>query len=160
NEDNNNQLDALAEVLTIKLIERLREDEGGVYGVGARANYVKYPRQRYSFYINFSCAPENLDKLVASTLDEIEKVKKNGAQPVDVDKFKAEERRTTETQLKENGFWLGYLSGQLQNNEDPKDVLHYLDSLKKVTPENLKETANKYLSGDNFIRLQLLPEKK
>ena len=160
NEENNNQVDALAEVLTIKLIERLREDEGGVYGVGARANYVKYPSQRYSFYINFSCAPENLDKLVASTLDEIEKVKKDGAKPVDVEKFKAEERRTTETQLKENSFWLGYLSNQLQNNEDPKDVLHYLESLKKVTPENLKETANKYLSGNNFIRLQLLPEKK
>ena len=160
NEESNNQLDALAEVLNIKLIERLREDEGGVYGVGARANYVKLPRQRYSFYINFSCAPENLDKLVASTLDEIEKVKKNGALAVDVDKFKAEERRTTETQLKENGFWVGYLSGQLQNNENPKDVLHYLDSLKKITPENLKETANKYLSGNNFIRLQLLPEKK
>jgi len=160
NEESNNQLEALAEVLNIKLIERLREDEGGVYGVGARANYAKYPKQRYSFYINFSCGPENLEKLVASTLDEIEKIKKNGAQAIDVEKFRAEERRTTEIQLKENNFWLSYLSGQLQNNEDPKGVLTYLESLKKVNPENLKQTANKYLSGDNFIRLQLLPEKK
>ena len=55
NEADNLQLDALAEVLNIKLIERLREDEGGVYGVGAGASYSKYPRGRYSFNVSFGC---------------------------------------------------------------------------------------------------------
>jgi len=32
--------------------------------------------------------------------------------------------------------------------------------LKKLTPEALKVAANKYLSGDNFVRLVLYPEKK
>ena len=160
NETNNNQLDALAEVLSIKLIERLREDEGGVYGVGARASYSKYPQGRYSMNISFGCAPENVEKLVASTLDEISKVKKNGALALDIEKFVAEERRTTETQLKENGFWLGYLTGAVQNNDDPKQILTYLESLKKIKPEVLKAAANQYLSGNNLVRLVLLPEAK
>ena len=159
NEKNNNQLDALAEVLNIKLIERLREDEGGVYGVGARASYNKYPQSRYTFNISFACAPENVEKLIASTLDEINKIKQNGAQAVDIEKFIAEESRTTETQLKENGFWLSYLNNQLQNDEDPKQVLTYLDSLKDLNPEVLKVAANTFLSGTNYIRLILLPEK-
>ncbi|HUH33424.1 MAG TPA: insulinase family protein, partial [Daejeonella sp.] len=160
NEENNNQLDALAEVLTIKLIERLREDEGGVYGVGARASYSKYPQGHYSLNISFGCGPENVDKLIASTLEEISKIKQNGAQAVDIEKFVAEERRSTEIQLKDNGFWLGYLTGQIQNEEDPKQILGYLESLKKITPESLKTAANKYVSGNNFIRLVLLPENK
>lgn len=160
NEENNNELDALAEVLTIKLIERLREDEGGVYGAGAGASYSKYPQGRYTLNISFGCGPENVEKLIASTLDEINKVKKNGADAVDIQKFVAEERRSTETQLKDNGFWLGYLTGQVQNNEDPKQILSYLESLKKITPVSLKAAANKYLSGDNYIRLVLLPENK
>ena len=160
NQENNNQLEALAEVLNIKLIERLREDEGGVYGVGARASYSKYPQNRYSLNISFGCGPENVEKLIASTLDEINKIKQNGAQAGDIGKFVAEERRTTETQLKENGFWLGYLTGQIQDNEDPKQILGYLESLKKVTPEALKVAANKYLNGTNYIRLVLLPESK
>jgi zinc protease len=160
NEANNNQLEALAEVLNIKLIERLREDEGGVYGVGARASYSKYPRSRYSLNISFGCGPENVEKLIASTLDEINKIKQNGAQAGDIEKFVAEERRTTETQLKENGFWLGYLTGQIQDNEDPKQILGYLQGLKKISPELLKAAANKYLSGKNYIRLVLLPESK
>ncbi|MBC8053545.1 MAG: insulinase family protein [Sphingobacteriaceae bacterium] len=160
NEDTNNQLDALGEVLQIKLIERLREEESGVYSPGARMSYSKYPHNRYSFTVSFGCAPENIDKLVAATLDEIGKVKASGAQAGDIEKFVAEERRSTETQLKQNGFWIGYLSGQYQNNESPAQVLTYLESLKKLTPAALKEAANKYLSGNNFIKLVLLPEKK
>lgn len=160
NEENNNELDALGEVLQIKLIERLREEESGVYSPGARMSYSKYPRNRYSFTVAFGCAPENIDKLVAATLDEINKVKRNGAQAGDIEKFIAEERRSTETQLKQNGFWLGYLTGQYQNNESPVQVLTYLDSIKKISPDDLKDAASKYLSGSNLIKFVLLPEKK
>ena len=154
----NNQLDALAEVLTIKLIERLREDEGGVYGVGARASYSKFPKSKYTFNISFGCAPENVEKLISSTLDEINKIRQNGALKLDIEKFIAEETRSTETQLKENGFWLGYLASQYQNEEDPKQILTYLESLKELTPEFLKATVQ-YRLSDNFIRMVLLPEK-
>jgi zinc protease len=158
-EKHNNQLDALAEVLTIKLIERLREDEGGVYGAGARASYTKMPKGRYTFNISFGCAPENVEKLISSTLDEINKIKEKGALAGDIDKFIAEETRSTETQVKDNNFWIGYLTNQYQNEEDPKQVLNYLKSLKEITPEVLKSAAQVRLS-DNFIRLVLLPEVK
>lgn len=158
-EKHNNQLNALAEVLTIKLIERLREDEGGVYGVGARASYSKFPKGRYSFNISFGCAPENVEKLISSTLDEINKIRVNGALAGDIEKFIAEETRTTETQLKDNGFWLGYLTSQLQNEDEPKQVLSYLESLKELSPESLKATVQYRLNPDNFIRMVLLPEK-
>ncbi len=158
-EKHNNQLDALAEVLTIKLIERLREDEGGVYGVGARASYSKFPKSRYTFSISFGCAPENVEKLISSTLDEINKIRVNGALAGDIEKFIAEESRTTETQLKDNGFWLGYLTNQLQNEDEPKHILTYLESLKELNPESLKATVQYRLNPDNFIRIVLLHEK-
>jgi zinc protease len=159
NVNNNNQLDALAQVLTTKLIERLREDEGGVYGAGARASYTKMPKGRYTFNISFGCAPENVDKLINSTLDEINKIKEKGALSGDIEKFIAEETRSTETQVKDNNFWISYLTRQYQNEEDPKQVLKYLDSLKEIKPDVLKSTAQVRLS-DNFIRLILLPEAK
>ena len=160
NETENNLLDALSGVLDIKLIERLREDESGVYGVGSRASYTKYPENRYTFSISFGCAPDNVEKLIASALDEVKKIRDNGPLQVDVDKVQAEERRVTEVQLKENGFWLSYLNGQFQNNENPEQILSYKEDLKKITTEALKIAANKYLSGDNFVRLVLYPDKK
>ncbi|MXV49535.1 insulinase family protein [Pedobacter sp. HMF7647] len=160
NETNNNLLSALSEVLQIKLIERLREEESGVYSPSIHESYAKYPTNRYSFIVSFSCGPENVDKLIAATLDEINKIKQNGAQQTDINKYIAEETRTTETQLKENDFWLGYLSNQYETNENPEYILSYSDYLKKLSPQNLKEAANTYLSGSNFIQLVLMPEKK
>lgn len=160
NEANNIQLDALEEVLNIKLIERLREQESGVYAPGVRASYHKIPGGRYSFTISFGCAPENVDKLVNATIEEIGKIKLNGALPADIQKFVAEEARSTQQQLKQNVFWTGYLASTSQNGENPDQILAHVSSLEQITPQSTKDAANKYLSGKNLIKLILMPEKK
>ncbi len=160
NELNNIQLDALEEVLNIKLVERLREQESGVYSPGVNARYQNLPAPRYSITVSFGCAPENVDKLIASTIDEIAKLKTSGALPADIQKFKAEDMRSKQVQVRENYFWAGYLASGSQNGLDPHRILVYPQTLAKVTPESTKEAANKYLSGKNFIKLIHLPEKK
>jgi len=160
NDDNNLQIDALEEILNIKLIERLREKEGGVYAPGVRAGYSKLPANRYSFTVYFTCAPANVDKLVNATMEEIEKIKQNGAEPGDIQKFAAEEKRSTEVQLKENTFWASVLVNSSQNQENPDKVLNHIADLPKVTVQTTKDAANKYLSGNNLIKLILYPEKK
>lgn len=157
--DSEKQVEALSEVLEIKLIEKLREEESGVYGVGVSGSVSKIPAKRYSFRIAFQCAPENVEKLVNRTMAEIKKVKESGAELTDIDKFRAETKRQTETQLRENGFWLGYLQGQYQDNEDVKEVLKVNEMLKKVTVESTKISAKKYFA-ENMIKVILLPEKK
>jgi zinc protease len=69
---------ALGEVLTIKLIEELRENESGVYGVNARGSMSKVPYGSYSFTISFPCGPENAEKLTESALRELNKIIKDG----------------------------------------------------------------------------------
>lgn len=160
NAGNNQQLDALEEILNIKLIERLREKESGVYAPRVKASYVKIPNGRYSIIVYFGCAPANVDKLINATIEEIGKIKQNGPDPVDIQKFVAEETRSTEVQLKENSFWEAHLSSAMQNQEDPDAVLNHIHDLNKVTVQSVKDAANKYLSGDNLIKLVLLPEEK
>jgi zinc protease len=159
-EINNLQLDALESILRIKLTERLREQESGVYSPGVRADYVKIPNGRYTFSIYFGCAPENVDKLIAATMDEINKIKQNGALQTDIQKFTAEDLRSTQVQLTQNIFWAGYLAGGAQNQEDPHRILRHVTDLDKITTQSTKDAANKYLSGNNLIKLILMPEKK
>jgi len=156
-EDENMQLDALESILNIKLIERLREAESGVYGVSARASYAKYPRYRYSFSVAYGTSPEKVEPLMASAIDEINKIKQNGPEQVDIDKFVSEQKRVLEVQLRENGFWLGHLSGSYQNNEDPAYILNYVDELRNVTAESVKAVANKYLVEDRLFKFVLMP---
>lgn len=152
------KMEALKEVIQIRLLERLREDESGVYSPNTRINVNKYPTSKYSLTISFSCAPQNVEKLIANTLDEINKLKKDGPLAVNIEKFKAENTRGMETQLKTNGFWLSYVLAQLQNHEDVNQVDSYFTQLNSITSSDVKELAAQYLSGKNYIRLVLLPE--
>jgi len=154
------RLDALRECLEIRLLERLREEESGVYSPGVRVNSSKLPKGRYAFYVNFGCAPENVDKLVASTLDEINKLRTSGPLPANLQKWRAEDRTSRETQLKTNRFWLGYLQGQIADQEPLDEIQGYDKAADAVTVQALKDAANRYLDGKNLIRLELEPEKK
>jgi zinc protease len=154
------QLDALKETLEFRLLERLREDEGGVYTPGAYASVSKAPSPRYSFLIAFGCAPQNVDKLIASALDEVNTMKTQGPPHGNVDKYKAEQQRSRETEVNTNKYWLAYLSGNLQNKDPLTGLDDFAANLQSITPESLKVTAQKYLSGKNFIRFVLLPETK
>jgi zinc protease len=160
NDANNSQLDALEEILNIKLIEVIREKESGVYGVGAQASYSKYPAPRYTFNIGYGTGPERVEELATKSLAVIEDIKKNGALQVDIDKFKAEYRRSMEVQTKENNFWQSQLVDAYTKSEDPTKILDWAKDLDKITVESTKATANKYLSDTNFIKVVLLPEKK
>jgi zinc protease len=160
NDDNNLQLDALEGILNIKLIEVIREKESGVYGIGAQAAYNKIPAPRYSFRIGYGTGPERVEELATKTLAVIEEIKKNGATQIDIDKFKAETRRAMEVKMRENEFWQSTIIDAYTNAEDPKKVLDWDKELDKVTVESTKAAANKYLSGQNLVKVVLLPEKK
>lgn len=154
------QLDALKEVLQIRLLERLREGESGVYSPRVGESLSKYPQSRYNFVISFGCGPQNVEKLIASSLDEINKIITSGPPQINVDKYKAEDQRIRETDLKSNTWWMDYLVTSLQNHDDLHELNAYNSDLNEITPESLKAIANKYLSGKNYIRLVLLPEKQ
>jgi len=157
--ENNTRMNALKEVLQIRLIQRLREDESGVYSPSVSVSTSKYPRPRYSFVIRFGCAPQNVEKLVASTIDEIKKIRIEGPPLENVAKWRAEEANTFETTIKTNGFWLGYMTSQLQDNERLNEVFSYKKLMDTVSPEDVKKVADEFLSGDNYIRLVLSPEQ-
>lgn len=157
--ENNIQLSALSDILEFKVLERLREKEGGVYSPNVGVGFEKYPYGNYSLSVSFSCAPANVDKLVNAVLDEIEKIKKTGATADDITKFKAEYRRALELNMRENNFWLGYLSGKIKNGEDPTSVLTANERLNQVTEASIKAAANTFLGNANYFKAALVPEK-
>ncbi|BAV05396.1 zinc protease [Filimonas lacunae] len=159
-EENNSTLQALAKVINLRLLERLREEEGGVYTPNADVNFNKYPAGRYAFTIGFGCAPANVDKLIASALDEINKLKLNGPEEVNLDKYKAESRASLKTALESNGFWINYINSQYQNNEPLGAIYNKGKLLDAVTVQKVQQAAKDYLGGNNYIRLVSLPEKQ
>ncbi|EDM33960.1 putative zinc protease [Pedobacter sp. BAL39] len=157
--DNNVQLSALKGALEIKIMERLREKESGVYSPNVGLSVQKYPTAHYYFTVSFSCATANVDKLVAAALEEIAAVRTNGATADDISKFKSEEQRQMELSLRNNNFWLGTITNRAKNGDDINQPVDIKSRLSKVTVESSKAAAQKFLTEDNYIRLVLAPQK-
>lgn len=160
NADNNVQLDALKTALEIKILERLREKESGVYSPNVELSVQKYPSAHYYYTISFNSSTANVDKLVNAALEEVNAVKSNGATNEDIEKFKSEEARQQELSLRDNGFWLNYLTNRIKYGDNVEQVLENKARLNKVDVSSTKMAAQKYLNGDNYIRVVLLPESK
>src|SRR5690606_41924762 len=157
-DEENLQLNALKSVLDIKILERLREKESGVYSPRVNLSYSKEPKPTYSIQISFSCAPANADKLINAAREEVQALKLNGAKPDDITKFRAEQQRQHELRLRENNYWLQYLQSTYEQGKDPLILLSYPETLKNATALSVKQAANKYLDNNNFKQFILLPE--
>lgn len=157
-EENNMMLNVLNSALKIKLVERLREKESGVYSPRVNVSYAKTPTGTFAFHINFSCASANVERLIQAALEEIHLIKENGISPLDIAKFRAEERSQQQLRVRDNYFWLNYLSGSYAEAQEPDRVNHYLELLERITPEMTKAAANRFLNERNYKRIVLLPE--
>ncbi|MFS4491450.1 M16 family metallopeptidase [Maribacter sp. 2308TA10-17] len=148
---------ALGEVLTIKLVEKLREEEGGVYGVGARGSLNKISFSSLSFSISFPCGPENVEKLIAAALAEVEKIKVDGVTVEDMAKVKETYLVQRKEAIKTNKFWIDNLLTADQENKDVNSILKFEESLNALSREDLQEVAKKYLDKNYFLGV-LMPE--
>lgn len=151
-------LSALGEIATIKVIEKLREDESGIYGGGARGYIGKIPYGNYSFSISFPCGPENVEKLKKAAFAEIQKLIDNGPEQKDLDKYKEGETNDDKTSLKENSYWLSNLSNYQLQGGDKYEIINHLDKVKALTTKDIQAVAKKYLTMNSRITSTLMPE--
>ena len=148
----------LTSILEIKLRESMREDQGGVYGVSFDGSVSKLPRPSYRITAGWGCKPENLENLSKTVIDEMNKIKNNGPQEADLNKVKETMIRERETQLKENGFWIGYLQNHYINGSKILSFEEYKALVNSMTVKKIKVIANRYLNTENYVQVYLTPK--
>ena len=150
-------LRSAGEVLTIKLIENLREGQSGVYGVGARGSASKFPKGNYSLTISFPCGPENAGTLRAAAVVELNKIKENGPDQKDVDKVKEAQRLELKENLKKNNYWISNLATMAMYGMPLETITGYNKRIENLTAKDIQNVLNKYVK-DDVITTMLMPE--
>jgi len=153
-------LRCLSEVMDIKLIETLREEKGGVYGVGTTSYMTKIPYSYFTFTISFPCAPDNVDTLTSAALNELRKIMTNGVTKEDIEKVKEQQTRKLEVDIKQNSFWMNNLFDAYYYGNDPSMILAKKKQIEKMDSKMIQEAAKKYLDLNKYIRATLKPDKK
>jgi zinc protease len=157
NKETNLHLNMLCEVINIKIIEKLREELGGIYGGGIRGSLEKRPYENYSISASFPCGPENVDKLTAAFFEIVNNIADKGVEQKDLDKVKETLKIQYKENIKLNDYWLGQLSRAFIEKTDPAWLLAFPEKVQQATSEQLQQLCKKVLSSAYMVAV-LNPE--
>lgn len=150
-------LSALCDILDVRYVETVREEQGGTYGVGVSPGQSKYPYEHYYVRIGFDCDPGNVDNLKGIIYQEIEKLKVEGPQPKDLKGVKENKIKKYQENLEQNQYWLNALKNRDFLGTPDETIFNYEDYVNNLTIESLRDAANKFF-GDQVVEVVLLPE--
>jgi zinc protease len=151
-------LRALLDVLNIKVVEKLREEMGGMYSGGLGGAIQKRPFVHYSIQAYVPCGPENVDKLTTALFDLIKNAQQNGIDQKDLDKVKETWKKQYRVSLQSNDAWLTNLSNSFIDQNNPENFLDYEQKVDAITVKDVQNAAKKFLSMDNYVKAVLYPE--
>jgi zinc protease len=152
------ELNSMIEVLRIRLREVIREDKGGVYGIGAVGRMQKYPYNNYQVIVYFGTAPDKVDDLVATVKEVFMEVRNGNFDEEYVNKAKEIMKRERETNLKENRYWLNNIYEHYWLGLDVRDFMDYEKQVEDIDKDMIVDAAKKYLDMDQFKEFILNPE--
>jgi zinc protease len=154
------RLSALMEVMNLRVFEVLRQQMGLIYGGGMQGAMSPIPYGHYSVSATLPTGPQSVDKVLATTFAEIDKIKRDGPSAADLDKVKLNWTQNYRKSLRENGFWLNALQEALVEGVDPHNVFDFEKNVAAITPADVKAAAQHYFNTDNYVQVVLYPEKK
>ncbi len=152
------EVSVLNEILNIRLREALREELGGTYGVSVSASLSRDPVPSYTVGINFGSAPERVEELTAVVFAQLDSLTRVAPTDAELATVKEIQRRSRETALRQNGFWMGQLAAYRRLGLEFSEILAADSRLAAVTPEAIREAARRYLTPDRYVLVSLLPE--
>ncbi|MEZ4826574.1 MAG: insulinase family protein [Bacteroidia bacterium] len=158
NGKNRYNINSAVQVLRIMLRESMREEKGGVYGVGVGASPSKEPKPEYDITISFTCSPDNAKELIETALKDVETLKKEGASEKNLQKVKETQRKDVEVGLKENRYWMQSLVSAYRYEGNPENILNQMEAIDKLKSSHVKKAAKKYFDMSKYAEFILMPE--
>lgn len=151
---------AATDVLEIALRDILREELGQTYTVSADLAQALPQRGGGHIQVSFSAAPENIEKMTARVLQEVQRLQKDGPTEDLVNRAKETARRTYETQLRTNNYWLGRFQAVHMWQQDPAIIAKRVERINALTAASIQDAFKKYFPADRMTTVTLVPAAK
>jgi len=138
----------------------LREDLGGVYGVGVRGGGSKKPKEAYGITISFNADPPMADKLIAAVDEVLALAASEGPSEEDMVKVKETQKQSRIKGLEQNKFWSSMLAGGHENDRDFSGIsLQGLEEkINGLTADQIKDAVGKYFDNKNYMEILMVPD--
>ncbi|UOB16680.1 M16 family metallopeptidase [Abyssalbus ytuae] len=149
-------MNIIGQLLSKRYLERIREEEGGSYGVQALGYMQHIPEDSFILNIGFSCNPEKTNQLVKIVYEDVEKLSRE----VDSDEFieiKNNLKKSVAENKENNSYWMNKIVRSLKNKMpvlSEKEVLQMIDSVKE---KDIKEIVQKIKEQPRVVEGILTP---
>ena len=153
------EMSLLMKILSIRMRESMREDQGGVYGVQSNPTMTKYPKEEVNILIAWGCAPNNVEQLVNTVFAEMDTLKTSGPESINLVKAKETMIRNYQTNFKENEYWLGKIKNSRYYDEELLNLSELIKTIENIGASDLQKMANTYFTDDHYLKVVLMPEE-
>ena len=154
-------IDQLGECLSITVTEIIREKNGDAYSPSASASASVdldgKGEVSWQFYIGLD--PEKAKKVEKDCIKILKDYMKKGCDQKTLSKVQEQMVVQYDKKVQNNGYWMGLIEGAYMYNESRDyHVTDYKDMVKKVTIDDIKRLAAKYINLNNYVCVTLAPE--
>ena len=150
-------LQVIMGIMDIVYTEKVREDEGGTYGVRISLTSQKRPSETGEGFITFDCDPARADELKAIIYNELKSLFKTGPSKENLDKAVSNILKNREENKMHNSYWASTLTRYYSHNINSDDPKNYEDVLKSFTVRDIKKIAGKMFKKADVTELIFKP---
>lgn len=151
---NNILCDMAGQILDLIYTAKVREDEGGTYGVGVGGQLSKYPTEKAVIQIYFDTAPEKREKLMQIIFAEANNLAKTGPSETDLNKVKEFMLKKHTEDLKENSYWMSSIDEYLFTGMNP--IKDYQQIVNSITAKDVQKFVDDLLKQKNEIEISMI----
>jgi zinc protease len=145
------ETDMLQQILRIVYTEKVREEEGGTYGVSVSGGISNYPLGQTTLQIYFETEPAKSDYLNKIVRQVLQDMAEKGPREVDFNKVKEYMLKKQQENEQENSYWRGVMLTYYRRNFN--DYTDYVKTLNAVTPEDIRKKTQNLLNAKNMIEI-------
>lgn len=151
------KMQALSEIMNIKIIEEMREKIQGIYGGGTSANLSKVPYSNYEFVLQLPCGPDKVDTLIKAYHAELNALAARGPENSYLDKVKKQWVEEYKTNIKTNEYWLSKLQQFRLGESVPDRVINFEKYVNALKPVDVQAAAKIIASSPSKLMAVLKP---
>ena len=145
NRKNQLTMQVLSDVMDIVYTEKIREDEGGTYGVGVNASLNNRPKESFMFLIGFNTNKEMYEKLMGIAKAELQNMANQGPRPEDLKKVKEFLIKKHAEDLENNRYWMNCI--QTQDSDGYNPMANYNEIINGISSSDVANMAKAVLNG-------------
>ncbi len=151
-------LKALAHVMTDSLLDQIREKKQWTYSIFANSNFRSINDNQYIIGIFYSSAPKNVTKVNNAIMRIAHNFGKIKIPDSEMSKTIEKIKRTHETNMRDNKYWLNELTRMSETNGKPDFISDFDKIVSSLNKKVIMKSAKKFIHN-YYLSIILVPEK-